>query len=145
MKKRTKIILGISIPIILFTGGIAMMQMKTPFDIFLTHDFTVQSKENTKQMQINFLKKHEQEMIDFVKAQNPKVTSVQFDWDSVKTGQIGNGTPQGGGDALTISGKFNEIDNSNVSLWFQVGKTGIPEIGTMELNDNLRIGKNLYE
>jgi hypothetical protein len=143
MKTKTKVIIGISTLIIL-TGGIIMTQ-KTPFDIFLTHDFTGKSKENTREMQIAFLKKHEQEMTDFIKAQNPTVTSVQFDWDSADVGIIGNGTPRGGGEALTVSGKFNEIDNSSVSLWFQIGKTGLPEMNTMELNDNLRVGDNLYE
>ena len=31
-------------------------------------------------------------MADFVKSLSPKVESVQFDWDSMKVGQVGNGT-----------------------------------------------------
>ncbi|MDR0299944.1 MAG: lipoprotein BUG3 [Streptococcaceae bacterium] len=122
-----------------------MTQMKTPFDIFLTHDFTVQSKENTKQMQINFLKKHEQEMIDFVKAQNPKVTSVQFDWNSIQTGVIGNGTPQGGGAYLLLFGYVNDNKDINFRIDFTLDRTGLPIQKSMILGQPIRIGGDFYE
>ena len=46
--------------------------------------------------QLAYWKEHEEEMANFVKSWNSKVESVQFDWDSMKVGQVGNGTPQGG-------------------------------------------------
>jgi hypothetical protein len=93
-------------------------------------------------MQINFLKKHEQEMIDYVKAQNPKVTSVQFDWNSVDVGVIGNGTPQGGGEALSISGRFNDVSESSWTIMMPVRKTGALDIKGMGMEQPLRIVKN---
>ena len=76
--------------------------MKTPFDIFLIKDFT----KPTKDEQINYLKKYEQKMTDYVKSENSKVESVQWDWDSLDVGVAGNGTPQGAGIYLDISGKI---------------------------------------
>ncbi|GFH43284.1 hypothetical protein Hs30E_18350 [Lactococcus hodotermopsidis] len=87
-----------------------MTQMKTPFDIFLIKDFT----KPTKADYIAYLKKHEQEMTDYVKAQNPKVKSVQFDWDSVESEVVGNGTPQGGENILSL--RINIFDSKNVKI-----------------------------
>ena len=39
--------------------------------------------------QLAYLKEHEEDMADFVKSLSPKVESVQFDWDSMKVGQVG--------------------------------------------------------
>jgi len=64
-------------------------------------------KTVTKEEQIAFLKKNEAEMTEYVKAQNSKVTSVQWDWESVQTGVGGNGTPQGAGEYMSIKGGFN--------------------------------------
>ena len=50
--------------------------------------------------QLAYLKEHEEEMANFIKSRNPKVESVQFDWDSMKVENIGNGTPPQGGDIL---------------------------------------------
>jgi ABC-type Fe3+-hydroxamate transport system substrate-binding protein len=109
------------------------MTQKTPFDIFLTHDFTGKAKENTREMQIAFLKKHEEEMADFVKAQNPKVTSVQFDWDSVDVGTTGNGTPQGGGEVLDLFGYVNGNEDLDFRMDFSVDNTGLPEMNSLTL------------
>ena len=85
MKKRIKILLVILIPIVLITGGL-LMKLGTPLDHFLTHDYTVV----TKQDQIDYLKKNEQKMTDYIKKQNSKVTSVQWDWESVEVHRGGD-------------------------------------------------------
>ena len=55
---------------------------------------TQQSKQlSTKEKQLAYLKEHEKDMTDFVKSLSPKVDSVQFNWDSMEVGEIGNGTP----------------------------------------------------
>ena len=68
--------------------------------------------------QLAYLKEHEEEMANFIKARNPKVESVQFDWESMEVGQIGNGTPQGGGYMLTFKGRINNIKESSFTLGF---------------------------
>ena len=89
MKKRTKKLLVILMPIVLITGGL-LMKLGTPLDHFLTHDYTVV----TKQDQIDYLKKHEQEMTEHVKKENPKLISIQWDWESIEVVEV---QPNAGG------------------------------------------------
>ncbi len=118
MIPQTKKRLGMVVILILVTGGIFMIQRNTPFDIFLTKDHT----KPTKADQIAYLKKHEQEMTDYIKSQNPKITSVQWDWKSVKIEEV---QPNAGGiytrdkyKNLVIIGQFNEIKESSLTLDF---------------------------
>ena len=83
-----------------------------------------------------YLKEHEEDMADFVKSLSPKVESVQFDWDSMKVGQVGNGTPQGGGYMLTLRGKVNNNDKTKFMVGFSLDNdaNGIPkEFGIYEM------------
>ena len=66
------------------------------------------------------MKEHEKEIVDFVKAQSPKIESVQIDWNSMVIEESGNGTPQGGGYNLSISGKINQLKNTKFSVDFIV-------------------------
>ena len=40
---------------------------------------------SSHEKQLTFLKEHEADMTQFIKAQNSKIESVQFDWDSVRS------------------------------------------------------------
>lgn len=84
---------------------------------------------STKEKQLAYLKEHEKDMTDFVKSLSPKVDSVQFDWDSMEVGQVGNGTPQGGGYMLTLRGKVNHNDKTKFMVGFSLGNNanGIPK------------------
>lgn len=101
MKKRTLILLVLSI--VVFGGG-AWMAQKT--NLFLS----------PRAKQLAYLKEHEDDMADFVKALSSKVESVQFNWDSIKVGQVGNGTPQGGGYMMTVNGSINNNKNTEFTL-----------------------------
>ena len=101
MKKRALILLVLSI--VVFGGG-AWMAQKT--NLFLS----------PRAKQLAYLKEHEDDMADFVKALSPKVESVQFNWDSIKVGQVGNGTPQGGGYMMTVNGSINNNKNTEFTL-----------------------------
>ena len=68
--------------------------------------------------QLAYLKEHEEEMANSIKSRNPKVESVQFDWDSMKVGQVGNGTPQGGGYMMTLNGRINNNKDTQFTLGF---------------------------
>ena len=70
----------------------------------VTSSSTKEDKEAIKQKQLAYLKEHEQEIVDFVKSQNPKIESVQIDWDETQWGVAGNGTPQGGDEMILIFG-----------------------------------------
>ena len=76
-----------------------------------------QSKQlSIKDKQLAYLKDHEKDMADFVKSLSPKVDSVQFNWDSMEVGEIGNGTPQGGGYMLTLDGRINNNKDTEFTL-----------------------------
>ena len=96
MKKSTLLWLLLAL---VFLGGGAWMAQKT--NLFGGAFLSPRAK------QLAYLKDHEEDMADFVKSLSPKVESVQFDWDSMKVGQVGNGTPQGGDYMLTLRGKVN--------------------------------------
>ena len=105
MKKRT--LLWLVLALVIFGGGTWMAQET---NLFLS----------PRAKQLAYLKEHEEDMADFVKALSPKVESVQFDWDSMKVGQVGNGTPQSGGYMLTLRGKVNNNDKTEFTVGFSL-------------------------
>ena len=121
MKNRT--LLWLVIALVVFGGG-AWMAKET--NLFLS----------PRAKQLAYLKEHEEDMADFVKALSPKVESVQFNWDSMEVGQVGNGTPQGGGYMLTLRGKVNNNDKTKFMVGFSLDNdaNGIPkEFGIYEM------------
>ncbi|MFS9281659.1 hypothetical protein QM816_08335 [Streptococcus oralis] len=105
MKKRALILLVLFI--VVFGGGAWMAQKTNLFGgVFLS----------PRAKQLAYLKEHEEDMADFVKALSPKVESVQFDWDSMKVEVIGNGTPQGGGYIITLDGRINNNKDTEFTL-----------------------------
>ena len=112
MKKRT--LLWLVLALVVFGGG-AWMAQKT--NLFLS----------PRAKQLAYLKEHEEDMADFVKALSPKVESVQFNWDSIKVGQVGNGTPQGGGYMMTVNGRINNNKDTKFTLGFPL-KRNLNEI-----------------
>ena len=116
MKKRT--LLWLVLALVVFGGG-AWMAQKT--NLFGGITLSPRAK------QLAYLKEHEEDMADFVKALSPKVESVQFDWDSMEVGQVGNGTPQGGGYMMTVNGRINNNKDTKFTLGFPL-KRNLNEI-----------------
>ena len=116
MKKRT--LLWLVIALVVFGGG-AWMAQKT--NLFGGITLSPRAK------QLAYLKEHEEEMANFIKSRNPKVESVQFDWDSMEVGQVGNGTPQGGGYMMTVNGRINNNKDTKFTLGFPL-KRNLNEI-----------------
>ena len=125
MKKRTLVWLVIAL--VVFGGGAWVAQKTNLFGgVFLS----------PRAKQLAYLKEHEEDMTDFVKVLSPKVGSVQFNWDSMEVGQLGNGTPQGGGYMLTLRGKVNNNDKTKFMVGFSLDNdaNGIPkEFGISEM------------
>ena len=109
MESRKIMIMLASIVALLSIGGCTVKQKedtkqeKTNLSSSIKED-----KKAIKQKQLSHLKEHEQEIVDFVKAQNSKVESVQINWDETEWGVAGNGTPQGGDEMILIFGGFNK-------------------------------------
>ena len=112
--KPIKSTLFVALLILVFLGAIIIVQNKNLFT-----DGTKQEKKEEQdphEKQLVYLKKHEEEMAEFVKSLNYKVESVQFDWESMKVEDIGNGTPQGGGYILTLDGRINNNKDTEFTL-----------------------------
>ena len=108
-----------------------------------TSSTTKEDKEAIKQKQLAYLKEHEKEIVDFVKAQNPKIESVQIDWNSMQIEESGNGTPQGGGYNLSISGQINQLENTKFSVDFYLeDQNSIPTIKKMGMLNDIYIEEN---
>ena len=114
MKRQMELFLIILLPILglVFLGGKIMTLTKRPEQKITTPSskkVVQKSEEVIKKEQIAFLKEHEQEIIDFVKAQNPKVESVQIDWDESQKSDGGLTTPEY---YMNVFGRINHIENS---------------------------------
>lgn len=109
-----------------------------------TSTTTKEDKEAIKQKQLAILKEHEQEIVDFVKAQSSKVESVQIYWDETEWGVAGNGTPQGGDEMILIFGGFNQNPESSWRVDVVV-KDGQINLKTISLGQYLRIGGRIFE
>ena len=145
IKKRKIMIILASIVALLSIGGCTVKQKEdTKQDKTNVSSSIKEDKKAIKQKQLAHLKEHEQEIVDFVKAQNPKVESVQIDWDETEWGVAGNGTPQGGDEMILIFGEFNQNPESSwrVDVVVEDGKINLK---TMSLGQNLRIGGRIFE
>ena len=107
MKKRKMLILAIASTLII-GGTIVAVKNKDLFG-----GIPQQKYQSTEEKQLAYLKKHEEEIKEFVKSQNPKIESVQIDWEQTRWEDIGNGTPQGGGEVVSIFGEFNNLKDSD--------------------------------
>ena len=124
MKKRTLLCLVLSL--VVFGGGAWMAKEA---NLFLS----------PRAKQLAYLKEHEEEIKEFVKSQNAKLESVQIDWHETKWEKVGNGTPQGGGEVVSVFGEFNNIEESDWSVMFELEKEKVI-FDSMTLSGPLRVG-----
>lgn len=139
MKSRKIMMIGVSIAVVLCIVGCTVKQKEdTKQDKTNVSSSIKVDKKAIKQKQLAILKEHEQEIVDFVKAQNPKVESVQIYWDETEWGVAGNGTPQGGDEMILIFGGFDKNPESSwrVDVVVEDGKINLK---TMSLGQNLSI------
>lgn len=115
------LILGITV---IALSGIAIIGLQHP-NLFSKKIYPTKHV-SSKEQQLEDVKKHGQEIEDFVKSLSPKVESVQIAWDETQWEEIGNGTPQSGGQVLRVFGGFNHIQNSSwsVLVYLKDGKNG---------------------
>ena len=106
MKKQTMFKLITTIAIFVSMGGCVKQKEQTQI---ATSSSTKEDKRAIKQKQLAYLKEHEQEIVDFVKAQNSKVESVQIDWDQTQWSDGGLTTPEY---YMNVFGGINHINDS---------------------------------
>ena len=144
MKKITKwIVLMVCLGLIL--GGFQMLHSSKKESAVTNKSEVKQDKMTTKDKQLAYLKEHEQEIIDFVKSQNDKIESVQIDWSSMEVEQSGNGTPQGGDYFILLRGKFNNLDNTELTVDFYLKhKNDIPDIRNIGMTNHPMIDNGSF-
>ena len=114
MKRRLELFLIILLPILglLLLGGKIMNMTKKPeqkVTASSSKKVVQKSEEEIKKEQVAYLKEHEQEIVDYVKAQSPKIESVQIDWDQTQWSDGGLTTPKY---YINVFGGINRIDDS---------------------------------
>ena len=109
MEKRTIFKLITTIAVFVSMGGCVKPKGQTKQAQTVVSSSTKEDKEAIKQKQIAYLKEHEQEIVDFVKSQNPKIESVQIDWDETQMSDGGLTTPEY---YMNVFGRINYIENS---------------------------------
>ena len=133
MKKRT--LVWLILALVVFGGGAWMAQETNLFG-----GITLSPRAK----QLACLKEHEEEIKEFVKSQNPKIESIQIDWDETKWEKVGNGTPQGGGNVVIVGGGFNSIEGSTWQVIFEI-EDGRVAFDTMMQGSPLRVGGRIYD
>ena len=147
MKKRTKIILVTvtSIVVLVSLGGCAMTQKesnKQDKEVTSSKKAIKDDKEAIKQKQLAYLKKHEQEIIDLVKAQNSKVESVQIDWDHTQWSDGGLTTPEY---YMNVYGGINNIEESGWRVDIPINEDNTLNLDKMYIGSDIGIGGRLFE
>ncbi|MEZ7534457.1 hypothetical protein D8882_06815 [Streptococcus sanguinis] len=123
-------------------GTILTVQNKNLF----THGTKQEKKEeqDPREQQLAYLKKHEEEIKEFLKSQNSKIKSVQIDWNQTRWEDVGNGTPQGGGEVVSIFGEFNNLKDSDWNVLIEI-KDGKVDLESMGISNGIRLGGELFE
>lgn len=140
MRKKKKYLFWVIIVIALSGLAIISSQYTNLFSINGHPTKHVSSKEQ----QLAYLKKHENEIKEFVKSQNPKIESVQIDWDQTRWEDIGNGTPQGAGKVVSIFGGFNHLKTSDWNVLIEI-KNGKIDMESMGISNDIRLKGQLFD
>ena len=105
-------------------------------------------RENTifataRDKQLAWLKEHEKQIVAWIQSRHPKITTVNFDWNTYRVGAISNGV-QIVGYNLSVKGTFN--DNPDTALFIDFSletKDSIPEMVNIRMNQPSRIKRGM--
>ena len=147
MKKRTKSIIATiaSIEALVRLGGCAMTQKesnKQDKEVTSSKKAIKDDKEAIKQKQLAYLKNHEQEIIDFVKSQSPKIESVQIDWEETQWSDGGLTNPEY---YINVFGRINNIEESGWGVDIPINDNNTLNIDEMYIGSDIRIKGRLFD
>ena len=111
MKKQEKMIftlLALFVALLIITSCTVKSKVEMKQDKMNVSSSTKGDTEVLKQKQVNFLKKHESEITNYIKSNDPEVVRVKYDWDSVKVGDSGAFTESGFDIRLKVYGANNK-------------------------------------
>ncbi|WP_414365026.1 hypothetical protein [Streptococcus parasanguinis] len=101
-----------------------------------------EDEETIKKKQLDYLKEHEQEIVDLVKAQNSKVESVQIDWDQTQWSDGGLTTPEY---YMNVYGCINHIEESSWRVDIPINEDNTLNLDEMYIGSDIRVGGKLFE
>ena len=132
MKKKLACISTITL---LSVGAVAVLTLSNPEIRSQTIFATARDK------QLAWLKEHEEEIVKWMHSVYPKVESVQFDWDTLRVGQVGNGVAIVEYN-LSVTGKFNNNPDTVIHIDFGLDKSdSIPSMKGIRMNQPPRISR----
>ena len=146
MKSRKIMIIVASIAVLLSIGGCTVKhkddtkQGKT-IAASSTKDLK-EDEETIKKKQLDYLKEHEQKVIDLVKAQNSKVESVQIDWDQTQWSDGGLTTPEY---YMSVYGRINNIEESGWGVDIPINEDNTLNLDEMYVGSYIRVGGKLFD
>ena len=146
MKSRKITTIGVTIAVLLCIGGCIVKhkddtkQGKT-IAASSTKDLK-EDEETIKKEQLDYLKEHEQKVIDLVKAQNSKVESVQIDWDQTQWSDGGLTTPEY---YMNVYGRINHIEESGWGVDIPINEDNTLNLDEMYIGSDIDIGGRLLE
>ena len=147
MKKRTEIIIAtvFSIVAIVMIGGCTLTQKESNKEnqkVAYSKKAIKDDKEAIKQKQLAYLKNHEQEIIDLVKAQSPKIESVQIDWEETQWSDGGLTNPEY---YINVFGRINNIEESGWGVDIPINDNNTLNIDEMYIGSDIRVKGRLFD
>ena len=132
MKKK---LASISTFALLSVGVVAALTLSNPEIRSQTIFATARDK------QLAWLKEHEEEIVKWMHSVYPKVESVQFDWDTLRVGPVGNGVAIVEYN-LSVTGTFNNNPDTVIHVDFGLDKSdSIPSMQGIRMNQPPRISR----
>ena len=140
MKSRKIMLTIASIAALLIVGGCTVKQKEDTkqekTNVSSSTKDLKEDEETIKKKQLDYLKEHEQKVIDLVKAQNSKVESVQIDWDQTQWSDGGLTTPEY---YINVFGRINHIENSGWGVDIPMNEDGTVNLKNMTMGDYISI------
>ena len=146
MKSRKVMLTIASIAALLIVGGCTMKQKEDTkqdkTNVSSSKKVVQKTEEEIKKEQLDYLKEHEQKVIDLVKAQNSKVESVQIDWDQTQWGDGGLTTPEY---YMNVYGRINHIEESGWRVDIPINDDNTLNLDEMYIGSDIGIGGRLFK
>ena len=146
MKSRKIMIIVASIVALLSIGGCTVKQKddtkQDKTNVSSSTKALKEDEETIKKKQLDYLKEHEQKVIDLVKAQNSKVESVQIDWDQTQWGDGGLTTPEY---YMNVYGRINHIEESGWGVDIPINEDNTLNLDEMYVGSYIRVGGKLFD
>ena len=115
---------------------------RTEDNDLISKESRTKTRRRHKKEQLDYLKEHEQKVIDLVKAQNSKVESVQIDWDQTQWSDGGLTTPEY---YMNVYGRINHIEESGWGVDIPINEDNTLNLDEMYIGSDIDIEGRILE